>query len=294
MVLNAAQSRLYVAPDNADVVSVIDTAASKIVSTVSTVAPAGLVTEMQYRGASSNGLVLSADEHTLYATNLGTNDVAVISLAGASPAVTRLIPTGCDPSDLAVGAANALSVVYTKNMPGPNPGNCTDSGRTVPCPVKSTPVKLVENQYIEQRSKGGPMWMPGPGGKTLDLLTTQVANNNSVNAALTPNDIATMAALRRKIKHVMLQGGGVRPAREHATAESAGRHQDGGARSDAQDALLGARDARHGFLGRGSRRCSRVQQGALAGADERSRVSGARRRACRAAPRRAGAAMMTT
>lgn len=46
MVLNAGQSRLYVAPDNADVVSVIDTAASKIVSTVSTVAPAGLVTEM--------------------------------------------------------------------------------------------------------------------------------------------------------------------------------------------------------------------------------------------------------
>ncbi|QIO13700.1 hypothetical protein G9462_24840 [Burkholderia thailandensis] len=230
--------------------------------------------------------MLSADEHTLYATNLGTNDVAVISLAGASPAVTGLIPTGCYPSDLAVGAANALSVVYTKNMPGPNPGNCMDSGRTVPCPVKSTPVKLVENQYIEQLSKSSPMWMPAPGGKTLDLLTTQVANNNSVNAALTPNDITTMAALRKKIKHVMLQGGGVRPAREHATADSAGRHQDGGARSDAQDALLGARDARHGFLGRGSRRCSRVQQGALEGADERSRVSGARRRACRAAPAR--------
>ncbi|TPB75739.1 phosphoesterase [Burkholderia pseudomallei] len=203
MVLNAAQSRLYVASDNADLVSVIDTAANKVVSTVSTVAPAGLVTEMQYRGASPNGLALSADERTLYVTNRGTNDVAVISLAGASPAVTGLIPTGWYPSDVALGATNAMYVVYTKNMPGPNPGNCKDSGRTVPCPVKNTPVKLVENQYIEQLSKGGLMWMPAPGSKTLDLLTTQVANNNSFNAALTPNDIATMAALRKKIKHVI-------------------------------------------------------------------------------------------
>ncbi|RFS65729.1 phosphoesterase, partial [Burkholderia pseudomallei] len=124
-------------------------------------------------------------------------------LAGASPAVTGLIPTGWYPSDVALGATNAMYVVYTKNMPGPNPGNCKDSGRTVPCPVKNTPVKLVENQYIEQLSKGGLMWMPAPGSKTLDLLTTQVANNNSFNAALTPNDIATMAALRKKIKHVI-------------------------------------------------------------------------------------------
>lgn len=203
MILNAAQTRLYVASDNADVVSVIDTAANKVVSTVSTVAPAGLVTEMQYRGASPNGLALSADERTLYVTNRGTNDVAVISLAGSSPVVTGLIPTGWYPSDVALGAANALYVVYTKNMPGPNPGNCKDSGRTVPCPVKNTPVKLVENQYIEQLSKGGLMWMPAPGSKTLDQLTTQVANNNSFNAALTANDIATMTALRKKIKHVI-------------------------------------------------------------------------------------------
>ncbi|VWC69117.1 lipoprotein [Burkholderia lata] len=203
MVLNRAQTRLYVASDNADIVSVIDTTANKVVASVSTVAPAGLVTEMQYRGASPNGLALSPDETALYVTNRGTNDVAVVSLSGDTAKVTGLIPTGWYPSDVAVGANNALYMVYTKNMPGPNPGNCKDSGRTVPCPVKNSPVHLVENQYIEQLSKGGFMWMPAPDSATLDLLTKQVADNNSFNAALSSADVATMNALRQKIKHVI-------------------------------------------------------------------------------------------
>ncbi|RQS36363.1 phosphoesterase [Burkholderia sp. Bp8992] len=203
MVLNRAQTRLYVASDNADIVSVIDTTSNKVVSSVSTVAPTGLVTEMQYRGASPNGLALSPDETALYVTNRGTNDVAVVSLSGDTAKVSGLIPTGWYPSDVAVGANNALYVVYTKNMPGPNPGNCKDSGRTVPCPVKNSPVHLVENQYIEQLSKGGFMWMPAPDSATLDLLTKQVADNNSFNAALSAADVATMNALRQKIRHVI-------------------------------------------------------------------------------------------
>lgn len=203
MVLNRAQTRLYVASDNADIVSVIDTTSNKVVSSMSTVAPAGLVTEMQYRGASPNGLALSPDETALYVTNRGTNDVAVVSLSGDTAKVSGLIPTGWYPSDVAVGANNALYVVYTKNMPGPNPGNCKDSGRTVPCPVKNSPVHLVENQYIEQLSKGGFMWMPSPDSATLDLLTKQVADNNSFNAALSAADVTTMNALRQKIKHVI-------------------------------------------------------------------------------------------
>ncbi|HEX7936815.1 MAG TPA: bifunctional YncE family protein/alkaline phosphatase family protein [Paraburkholderia sp.] len=203
MVLNKAQTLLYVASDNADIVSVIDTAANKVVSSVSTIAPSGLITEMKYRGASPNGLALSANEQTLYVTNRGTNDVAVISLSGATPAVTGLIPTGWYPSDVVAGPTNALYVVYTKNLPGPNPGNCKDSGRTVPCPVKNSPVHLVQNQYIENLSKGGFMWMPAPDNATLGLLTTQVGNNNSFNAALSAADIATMTALRQRIKHVI-------------------------------------------------------------------------------------------
>ncbi|TKC81621.1 bifunctional YncE family protein/alkaline phosphatase family protein [Trinickia terrae] len=202
MVLNRAQTRLFVASDNADIVSVIDTAANRVVSSVSTVAPAGLITEMQYRGASPNGLALSADEQTLYVTNRGTNDVAVVSLAGDTPTVTGLIPTGWYPSDVAAGPGNALYVVYTKNMPGPNGGNCLGYGAT-PCPVKHTPVAQVQNQYIAQLSKGGFMWMPALDRAALDRLTKQVADNNSFNAALTAADIATMSALRQKIRHVI-------------------------------------------------------------------------------------------
>ncbi|RFB81495.1 phosphoesterase [Methylovirgula sp. 4M-Z18] len=202
MILNKAQTLLYVASDNADVVSVIDTATNKVVSSISTVAPAGLITEMQYRGASPNGLALSPDEKTLYVTNRGTNDVAVIALDGAAPAVTGLIPTGWYPSDVAAGANGALYVVYTKNMPGPNAGNCLGYGKT-PCPVANSPITQVQNQYIEQLSKGGFMWMPAPDKVTLDALTQQVASNNSFNAALSDNDIATMRALRQNIKHVI-------------------------------------------------------------------------------------------
>jgi YVTN family beta-propeller protein len=203
MVLNAAQTRLYVASDNADVVSVIDTGANQLVSAVSTIAPAGVSSEMQYRGASPDGLALSVDESTLYVTNRGTNNVAVISLAGQTPTVTGLIPTGWYPSDIAVGPGNMLYVVNTKNMPGPNPGNCKDSGRTIPCPVKNTPVQVVENEYIYNLSLGGLASMPAPGSASLSALTSLVAQNNDFNAALSPNDIATMSALRQKIKHVI-------------------------------------------------------------------------------------------
>jgi YVTN family beta-propeller protein len=202
MVLNNGQTFLYVASDNADVVSVIDTSANKVVSSVSTIAPSGVLTEMRYRGASPNGLALSPDEQTLYVTNRGTNNVAVVSLSGATPAVVGLIPTGWNPSDVIAGATNALYVVYAKSMPGPNPGNCLGYG-TAPCPVKNSPVVLAQNQYILQLSRGGFMWMPSPNTATLALLTTQVASNNSFNAALSQNDITTMTALRQKIKHVI-------------------------------------------------------------------------------------------
>ncbi|WP_448956285.1 bifunctional YncE family protein/alkaline phosphatase family protein [Labrys neptuniae] len=202
MILNRAQSLLYVAADNSDLVHVIDTASNKLVSSVSTVAPAGLVTEMQYRGASPNALALSPDEKTLYVTDRGTNAVAVIALDSAAPAVTGLIPTGWYPSDISVGANNALYIVYTKSMPGPNAGNCLGYAKT-PCPVANSPVAQAPNQYILQLSKGGFMWMPAPDKATLDVLTHEVASNNSFNAALSENDVATMRALRQSIKHVI-------------------------------------------------------------------------------------------
>ena len=56
MILNRAQSRLFVAVDNADVVAVVDTASNAVVDTIPTVAPDGVLRlAKQYRGASPNG-----------------------------------------------------------------------------------------------------------------------------------------------------------------------------------------------------------------------------------------------
>jgi YVTN family beta-propeller protein len=201
MTLNKAQTTLYVACDNSDLISVIDTTSNQVAGSISTVAPAGVLTATQYSGASPNGLALSPDEATLYVTNRGTNSVAVISVSAA--AVIGLIPTAWYPSDVAVGQGGAmLYVVNTKSMPGPNGGNCLGY-QTVPCPVKSTPVAFAPNQYVENLNKGGFAAIPAPNAAVLAMLTAQVAKNNSFNFSPSATDASTMAALRSNIKHVV-------------------------------------------------------------------------------------------
>lgn len=205
MVLNKAQSLLYVASDNADLVSVIDTTKNAVVATVSTVAPTSVLgaAQAKYKGASPNGLALSPDEQTLYVTNRGTNSLAVVSLAGSAPTVTGLIPTGWSPSDVRVSAnGSQLFISNSKTVPGPNPGNCLGY-ETVPCPVANSPVKFAPNQYVLNLTGSAFLSMPVPSAAYLSLLTTQVATNNSFNATESSTDTATMATLKANIKHVI-------------------------------------------------------------------------------------------
>ena len=205
MVLNKARTMLYVASDNADIVSVVDTTRNAVVTTVATVAPAGVLpaAQVKYKGASPNGLALSPDEKTLYVTNRGTNSLAVVSLASAVPAVTGLIPTGWSPSDVRVSAdGSSLYISNSKTLPGPNPGNCLGY-ENVPCPVANTPVKFAPNQYVLNLTGSAFLSMPVPDAGHLGLLTAQVANNNGFNATATSTDATTMAALRANIKHVI-------------------------------------------------------------------------------------------
>jgi len=126
MVLNRAGTRLYVASDNADIVSLIDTAQNRVLSTVRTIAPPSLVSPgVYYHGVAPNSLALSPDERRLYVTNGGENALAVIALDGAKPAVTGLIPTGYWPNSVSAGAnGRMLYVVNGKSVPGPNPKVC--------------------------------------------------------------------------------------------------------------------------------------------------------------------------
>jgi DNA-binding beta-propeller fold protein YncE len=85
MVLNKAQTRLYVALDNSDEIAVIDTRWNLVIDAVKTAAPQGLLASVT-PGASPNSLTFSPDGRTLYVTNGGTNSVAGRSMSSTARA----------------------------------------------------------------------------------------------------------------------------------------------------------------------------------------------------------------
>ena len=199
MVLDKAQRRLFVAADNSDEISQIDTATNRMIGRVKTTAPAGLLAEKEdYRGAAPNALFLSEDETRLYVTNGGANDVAVMALAGNKMTVAGLIPTGWYPSDVAI-ANGVMMVLDGKSVAGPNPhwcsGSTQDAAKRVAC--------RAANNYVEQLEKADLLTLPVPTDADLESLTRQVAANNRYQIKPVAADRALMAALRQRIKHVI-------------------------------------------------------------------------------------------
>lgn len=201
MLMNAAQTRLFVAADNSDRVSAIDTASNKVVEEIRTTAPLGVLSgPAQLPGAAPNSLALSPDEKTLYVTNGGMNAIAVISLAPGVPhRVVGLIPTGWYPQSISVSRnGKTLYDVNSKSDPGPNPRY---DGVSVPS--AKFLAHQAANQYILQLEKAGLQAIPVPHAKELAWLTKQVAANDFLNTVPNPQDVQTMAALRGHIKHVI-------------------------------------------------------------------------------------------
>ncbi|HEX3101181.1 MAG TPA: hypothetical protein VHQ01_05295, partial [Pyrinomonadaceae bacterium] len=102
MLLNKAQTRLLVVNSNADTVSVIDTAADRLIETINV-----RLAESEQIGASPEGLALSDDEKTLFVANAHANAVAVVGLTANPTANNRskllgFIPTGKYASAVAV------------------------------------------------------------------------------------------------------------------------------------------------------------------------------------------------
>ncbi len=205
MILNRAQSVLYVASDNADVVALIDTRQNILMRHIPTAAPPALLAPEQsrYKGASPNGLALAPDEQTLYVSNRGTNSLAVIGLGGPHLGVRGLIPTGWYPSDVRVaGEGRFLYVSNAKTLAGPNPGSCSGSmdGK---CNVPASPASYRPNDYILNRTGSALLSVPTPTLRSLRQLTQQVARNNHFGAGLTPDQARVLAALRSQVKHVI-------------------------------------------------------------------------------------------
>jgi YVTN family beta-propeller protein len=201
MVLNAAETRLLVAADNSDRVSVIDTATNQVVEGIRTTAPAGVLRgPEQLPGAAPNGLALSPDEKTLYVTNGGMNAIAVISIAPGKPhRVAGLIPTGWYPQSISISRdGKTLYDVNSKSDPGPNPLFVRNK-----VPSAKARTYQAANQYILQLEKAGLQAIPVPNRKELAWLTKKVAANNFLDTVPNLQDEQTMAALRQHIKHVI-------------------------------------------------------------------------------------------
>jgi YVTN family beta-propeller protein len=201
MVLNRAGTRLYVASDNADTVSVIDTADDRVLAAVRTIAPSSLIAPGAYfHGVDPNSLSISPDQTRIYVTNGGENAVAILSLGTKAPRVVGLVPTGYWPNSVSVSAdGRMLYVVNGKSLPGANPGSCAtddyDATRKAHCSSA--------NEYILQLSKAGFLSLPTPSTHDLQELTRTVAANDHLYVREDAQDQRLMSALHRKIKHII-------------------------------------------------------------------------------------------
>jgi YVTN family beta-propeller protein len=191
MVLNAEESRLFVAQDNSDSVAVIDTGSNTVLAEIPVTAPSEYFENRHgYKGANPNNLALSPDEKTLYVTNGGENAVAVVKLSRDvdDSRTIGLIPTGFYPNSVSVsGNGKTLYIVNGKSATGPDPLYETASA----------------NQYIWQLTKAGFQTVPTPEYFELQALTSKVLENDHFYPRNDREQERVMAELREKIKHVI-------------------------------------------------------------------------------------------
>jgi len=203
IVLNPAQTRLFVAESSSDSVAVINTKTRRILEEIGTTAPKAVFANQKgFKGSSPNSVAVSPDGKFLYVTNGGANSVAVIQLAqdGGSE-LQGLIPTGWYPNSVSVSAdGSMLYVVNGKSNTGPVPQNCTDVAGATKGDFSTCGAA---NQYVWQLTKAGFLILPVPHGEELEELTAQVAQNNHYNAKQDAADQEMMGFLHGKIQHVI-------------------------------------------------------------------------------------------
>jgi YVTN family beta-propeller protein len=211
MTLDASQTRLYVAQDNADQVAVIDTGSDAVVAKVDARAPAGMLPATKYTGVATFAVTLSPDGQTLYAVNSGANSIAVIPLAGPrAHIVTGLIPTAYEPHDITFSADGSwMYIVNGKSATGPNPSHLASAtanitSTTYPGGNAQAAIDArASNQYQFQLEKASLVSAEVPRARDLRELTERVAKNNFYAAEPNERDMRVMQFLNRKIKHVI-------------------------------------------------------------------------------------------
>jgi DNA-binding beta-propeller fold protein YncE len=211
LTLDASQSTLYVAQDNADEVAAIDTTTNKITDKIDARAPAGMLPDRKYTGAATFAVTLSPDGSTLYAVNSGANSIAVIPLIGKrAHSVVGLIPTAYEPHDITFSADGSwMFIVNGKSITGPNPdhlSSSTGSMVTITYPggnAAAAAAARASNEYQFQLERASLVSAPVPDGGHLNDLTKSVAQNNFYSGGKNENDDKVVQFLRGHIKHVI-------------------------------------------------------------------------------------------
>lgn len=163
MLLNNSQSRLYVANNGSDTISVIDTKTDKVLDTI-VVRPADF---RGLKGAGPLGLSLSDDEQTLYATLGDMNALAVIDLKSSK--LQGYSPTGWLPTSV-VQKNGHLLITSAKGVQALNP-----NGK--PVGEKGT--------YIQDIIAGTVTHQLVPKSSQLASQTKQVLTNNRLRPNIT-------------------------------------------------------------------------------------------------------------
>ena len=207
MTLDASQSTLYVAQENADQIAVINTSTNSVTKKIDARAPTSMLTGPKYSGAATSAVALSPDGHTLYAVNSGSNSIAVIPVAGAQAnTVNGLIPTAYEPHDVTFSADGSwMYIVSGKSMTGPNPkhlasatANITGGGGAA-----AAAASRASNQYQFQLEQASLVSAPVPTSSHLQELTERVAKNNFYTTPADKEDEKVMHFLQTHIKHVI-------------------------------------------------------------------------------------------
>lgn len=165
--------RLYVANSNSDSISIVDTAANRVVDTFA-IEPF----MRKAAGVSPESVALSPDNTTLYVACAGINAVAVINLAEAHPRLSGLIPTGWYPDDVAVSPDGKFIAVSTLLGVG--------SGWNSPNLLKrerrdGMKPELNDHRRYVHADRGTVHIIPVPDSDELDRYSIAVAENNHMN-----------------------------------------------------------------------------------------------------------------
>jgi len=230
MTLDAAGSKLFVAEDNADEVSVIDTRSNIVIAKIDATGFGDNLDKKgngkdkdngkgngkdkgkpytRYTGAGTFAVTLSRDGKTLYAVNAGANSIAVIPLTGKNAYhVAGFIPTAYEPHDVTFSADGTwMYIINGKSITGPNSGHLASNTGAMTATYGANAGALdtasrASNQYQFQLEHASLVSAPVPTDDELERLTDLVARNNFYSAE-DQHDRETVEFLRSHIKHVI-------------------------------------------------------------------------------------------